>query len=68
MIAGRERFSARLYAEVKGRRKAIGRPLGILDRQIASIAPASHLAVTTRSVRDFEEYGLEIVNPFEDAG
>ncbi len=60
--------AARLYAEVMGRRKAIGRPLGILDGQIAAIARANHFAVATRNVRDFEECGLEIVNPFEDGG
>lgn len=58
--------AAHLYAEVMGRRKAMGRPLAVLDGQIASIARANDLAIATRNVRDFEECGLEIVNPFEE--
>lgn len=57
--------AARLYAEVMGRRRAMGRPLSIPDGQIASIARASNLSVATRNARDFEECGLELVDPFE---
>jgi predicted nucleic acid-binding protein len=57
--------AARLYAEVMGRRRKMGRPLGILDGQIASIARANDFAVATRNTSDFEECGLELVNPFE---
>jgi toxin FitB len=57
--------AARHYGEVMGRRKEIGRPLSILDGQIASIARARSSAVATRNVRDFETCGLEIINPFE---
>ena len=57
--------SARLYAEVMGRRKAMGRPLSVLDGQIASIARANDLAVATRNIRDFEECGLDLINPFD---
>jgi hypothetical protein len=57
--------SARLYAEVMGRRKAIGRPMSVLDGQIASIARANDLAVATRNIRDFEECGLDLINPFD---
>ncbi len=53
------------YGEIMGHRKRLGRPLGILDGQIASIAWARGLAVATRNIRDFEECGLELVNPFE---
>jgi predicted nucleic acid-binding protein len=57
--------AARRYGEVMGRRKEIGRPLTILDGQIASIARANSCAVATRNVRDFVDCGVEIVNPFE---
>jgi hypothetical protein len=57
--------AARHYGEIMGRRKEIGRPLGILDGQIASIARAKGYAVATRNVRDFVECGVEILNPFE---
>lgn len=57
--------AARLYGEVMGRRRAAGRPLGVPDGQIASIARAKDLAVATRNVRDFEGCGLELINPYE---
>lgn len=56
--------AAHEYAEVMGHRKEIGRPLSIPDGQIASVARANHLAVATRNVRDFEECGLGLINPF----
>jgi predicted nucleic acid-binding protein len=61
-----DRRAAHLYGEVMGRRKTMGRPLAVLDGQIASIARAYDMTIATRNVRDFEECGLEIVNPFED--
>jgi predicted nucleic acid-binding protein len=57
--------AARHFGEVMGRRKEIGRPLSILDGQIASIARAGGYTVATRNVRDFVDCGVEIVNPFE---
>ena len=57
--------AARLYGALMVRCKAIGRPLSILDGQIASIARAKGCAVATRNVRDFAECGVDILNPFE---
>jgi predicted nucleic acid-binding protein len=56
--------AARIYGEMMGRRREIGRPLSILDGQIASIARVQGYAVATRNVRDFVECGVEILNPF----
>lgn len=57
--------AARVYGELMAHRRKQGRPMSALDGQIASIARASRFAVATRNVRDFEECGVEIVNPFE---
>jgi len=57
--------AARLYGMLMARRRSLGRPMSILDGQIAAIARAHRFAVATRNVADFEECGLEIVNPFE---
>jgi toxin FitB len=57
--------AARHYGVVMGRRKEIGRPLSVLDGQIASIARAKGSVVATRNVRDFDECGVEVINPFE---
>lgn len=57
-------MAARLYGEVMGHRRALGRPLSSLDGQIASIALAQQQAIATRNVRDFEDCGLEVIDPF----
>lgn len=60
-----DKRAAFLYGEIMGHRRELGRPLGILDGQIASIARAHRLAVATRNTRDFEDCGIELVNPFD---
>ena len=57
--------ASRLYGGLMARRRSLGRPMGILDGQIAAIARANRFALASRNVRDFEECGLEILNPFE---
>jgi predicted nucleic acid-binding protein len=56
--------AAHRYGEVMGRRKEIGRPLGILDGQIAAIAWVNGFSVATRNVQDFLDCGVDILNPF----
>lgn len=57
--------SARVYGEIRARRRAEGRPISNFDAQIAAIARTAGLAVATRNVRDFDGCGVEILNPFE---
>jgi predicted nucleic acid-binding protein len=57
--------AARKYASVMGGRKIIGRPLNVPDGQIASIALENGFSVATRNIKDFEEYGLKLINPFD---
>ena len=56
--------AARIYGEVMGRRRELGRPLSVPDGQIASAATSRGYAVATRNVRDFEDCGIEIIDPF----
>ena len=56
--------AAYAYGEIMGHRRRIGRPMSVPDGQIAAIARTHRLALATRNVRDFDECGLEIVNPF----
>jgi predicted nucleic acid-binding protein len=56
--------AARNYGEIMGYRKEIGRPMSVPDGQIAAIARSSGLAVATRSIGDFEDCGIELVDPF----
>ena len=52
------------YAGVYAARRRAGRPIAVLDCQIAAIARAAGAAVATRNVKDFEGCGIEIVNPW----
>lgn len=56
------------YGELMARRRKLGRPMSVLDGQIAAIARTNHCAVATRNLRDFEDCGLELVDPFSGAG
>ncbi len=46
---------------------SVGRPIGEFDAQIAAIARHHRFAVVTRNVRDFEDCGIELVNPWTEA-
>lgn len=56
--------AARVYGEIRGHRKELGRPMSNFDGQIAAIAKAHGFAVATRNVKDFAECGLELIDPF----
>lgn len=57
--------AAQEYGPIMAERRKLGRPMSILDGQTASTAKARHFALATRNTRDFEECGLELINPFE---
>lgn len=59
-----EQNSARIYAHLMAHRRKQGRPMSILDGQIAAIAKAHQCAVATRNLRDFDQTGLELIDPF----
>ena len=45
--------------------KSIGRPISQIKAQIAAIAFSHHATLATRNVTDFEECGVNIVNPWK---
>jgi toxin FitB len=59
-----ERASAR-YADIVIGRERIGRPIGIADAQSAAICRDSGAILVTRSIADFEETGIELINPWK---
>ena len=59
--------AARIYAEMATARRAAGRPISQADCQIAAIARSRGLAVATRNVRDFQDIGLNLVDPWDQA-
>jgi len=59
-----DEVAAHLYGKIMGKRKALGKPLSILDGQIAAIARANNCTVATRNSKDFADCGLDLINPF----
>lgn len=59
--------AARVWGEAMGNARRKGRPLPIVDSQLAAIALVNKLTVVTRNVRDFdisEFHGLDVINPW----
>ena len=56
--------AARSYADLVAGRRRAGRPIKEFDAQIASIALRRGMAVATRDTDDFEDCGLQVVNPW----
>lgn len=59
-----ERASVR-YADIVTGRERIGRPIGIADGQIAAICRDLGATLATRNIADFEETGIELINPWK---
>jgi toxin FitB len=57
--------AAQSFAMIAAKRKAIGRPISQIDAQIAAISLVNNATLATRNVKDFEECGIEIINPWE---
>jgi len=57
-------IAASYYGKIMSHRKALGRPLSILDGQIAAIALAHGASLATRNIKDFKDCKLELINPF----
>ena len=56
--------AASFYATITVERMSIGRPIGIFDALIASIAHANDMTIVTRDTDGFEHCGIAILNPW----
>jgi predicted nucleic acid-binding protein len=59
-----ERASVR-YADIVTGRERTGRPIGVADAQIAAICRDVGAMLATRNTADFEETGIELLNPWK---
>ena len=59
--------AARDYAEIAAERRRAGRPIGEADCQIAAISHSRGAVLVTRNVRDFEDTGVDVVDPWTAA-
>lgn len=56
--------AAKYYAEIYAQRHAVGRPISHADCQIAAIACSQEASIATRNVPDFENVGVELIDPW----
>jgi len=66
-IFGLDHAAAKVYGELFAQRQRAGRTTAAFDLLIAAIAHTNRLAVATRNVRDFEDCGIQIINPWTAA-
>jgi hypothetical protein len=55
------------YADIVAGRGRVGRPIGVADAQIAAVCRDLNAILATRNTADFEETGIELINPCERA-
>jgi predicted nucleic acid-binding protein len=58
------------YAAIVSNRDSLGRPISVLDAQIAAICTVHGAQLATRNTRDFDDTGIDVVDPwrFDDQG
>ncbi len=56
--------AADMYGEIAAARRLAGKPISQFDAMIVSMARAHGASLATRNVRDFEDCGVQIVNPW----
>jgi len=52
------------YAEVFADRRRAGRTVATIDLMVAAIARTQDASVVTRNIRDFDDCGVAVVNPW----
>jgi hypothetical protein len=63
-IFGFEGDAARVFSKITAHRRALGRPISHADAQIAAIAQVRGANLATRNIADFEDCGLDVVDPW----
>jgi predicted nucleic acid-binding protein len=63
-VFGFDSQAARHYADIVTHRRSVGLPISPLDAQIAAIARERDMAVATRNIRDFNQCGIDVVDPW----
>jgi toxin FitB len=59
-----DQLAASRYAQVVSGRERLGQPISIPDAQIAAICSTVRATLATRNVTDFEDTGIEVINPW----
>ena len=54
------------YAQIGASRRSAGRPISQIDAIIAAITRSHGATLATRNAKDFEDCGVEVVNPWDE--
>lgn len=63
-VLGFDSDAARAFSKIAARRRALGRPISHADAQIAAITQVRGAKLATRNVTDFEDCGVNAVDPW----
>jgi len=63
-IFGFDSDAARVFSRIAAHRRSLGRPISPANAQIAAIAQARGAKLAARNVADFEDCGLNVVDPW----
>jgi toxin FitB len=66
-VFGFEGDAARDFSRIAAHRRALGRPIGHADAQIAAIARVRGAKLATRNVPDFADCGVEVIDPWSQS-
>ena len=53
------------FGEIMAHRRSRGRPMSLPDGLIAACARSRGFSVATRNIKDFDDCGLRLIDPFE---
>jgi predicted nucleic acid-binding protein len=56
--------AARIFASMQELRRAAGHPLSVEDGMIAAICRSGGYRLATRNTKDFQDLGIDLVNPW----
>jgi predicted nucleic acid-binding protein len=56
--------AADMYAEISASRRTAGKPISQFDAMIVAMARSRGASVATRNVKDFEDCGTDVINPW----
>jgi predicted nucleic acid-binding protein len=56
--------AADMYAEISASRRTAGKPISQFDAMIVAMARSRGASLATRNVKDFDDCGTEVINPW----
>ena len=56
--------AADMYAEIAASRRTTGKPISQFDAMIVAMARSRGASLATRNVKDFENCGVDVINPW----